>query len=70
MTGVDSSVMRTRAFDKNRKQNEAQNTRAEPAHKDVPLVELMDLRLHACQVRVAVGDSGLCCCICVTRSER
>ena len=43
MTGVDSSVMRTRAFDKNRKQNEAQNTRAEPAHKDVPLVELMDL---------------------------
>ena len=21
--------------------------------------------LHACQVRVTFGDSGLCCCICV-----
>ena len=24
------------------------------------------LFLHACQVRVTVGDSGLCCCTCVT----
>ena len=27
---------------------------------------LCTLYLHACQVRVAVGDSGLCCCSCVT----
>ena len=25
--------------------------------------------LHACQVRVTVGDSGLCCCTCVTYLE-
>ena len=30
---------------------------------DVPLVEFM---YFACQVRVTVGDSGLCCCTCVT----
>ena len=24
------------------------------------------LYLHVCQVRVTVGDSGLCCCTCVT----
>ena len=23
----------------------------------------------ACEVRVAVGDSGLCCCVCVTSFE-
>ena len=28
------------------------------------------LYLHACQVRVTVGDSGLCCCACVTYFER
>ena len=32
----------------------------------VPLVGLMYLVfLLACQVRVTVGDSGLCCCVCV-----
>ena len=25
--------------------------------------------LHACQVRGTVGDSGLCCCACVTSFE-
>ena len=25
--------------------------------------------LHACQVRVTVGDSGLCCCTCVAYFE-
>ena len=30
---------------------------------------LYTLYLHACQVRVTVGDSGLCCCICVTYFE-
>ena len=39
-------------------------------YEDVPLVELCTLCLHACQVRVTVGDSGLCCCICVTYFER
>ena len=29
---------------------------------------LRTLYLHACQVRVTVGDSGLCCCTCVTYS--
>ena len=37
--------------------------------EDVPLVELCTLYLHACQVRVTVGDSGLCCCTCVTHFE-
>ena len=27
---------------------------------------LCTLYLHACQVRVTVGDTGLCCCTCVT----
>ena len=31
---------------------------------------LCTLYLHACQVRVAVGDSGLCSCACVTSFER
>ena len=35
-----------------------------------PLVEFITLYLHACQVRVTVGDSGLCCCTCVTYFER
>ena len=34
--------------------------------EDVPLVEFMYIYLYACQVRVTVGDSGLCCCVCVT----
>ena len=35
--------------------------------EDVPVVELMYL---VCQVRVTVGDSGLCCCAYVTCFER
>ena len=31
---------------------------------------LYTLYLHACQVRVTVGDSGLCCCTCVKYLER
>ena len=31
---------------------------------------LRTLYLHAFQVRVAVRDSGLCCCTCVTTFER
>ena len=31
---------------------------------------LCSLYLHACQVRVTVGDSGLCCCTCVTYFQR
>ena len=27
------------------------------------------ISLHACQVRVTVGDSGLCCCACVMYFE-
>ena len=34
------------------------------------LVELSTLYLHACQVRVTVGNSGLCCCVYVTSFER
>ena len=38
---------------------------------DVPVVEFTyTLYLHACHVRVTVGDSGLCCCTCVTYFER
>ena len=29
-------------------------------------ISLCTLYLHTCQVRVTVGDSGLCCCICDT----
>ena len=69
MIGVDSSVMWTQAFDKNLKQSEAHSNRVESIHKDVHLVELCTLYLHKCQVRVTVGDSGLCCCTCVAYSE-
>ena len=31
---------------------------------------LCTLCLHACQVRVTLGDSSLCCCIYVTDFER
>ena len=34
------------------------------------LWSLCTLYLHACQVRVTVGDSGLCCCTCVMSIER
>ena len=30
---------------------------------------LCTLYLHACQVRGIVGDSGLCCCVCVRSFE-
>ena len=33
-------------------------------------VSLFTLYLLACQVRVTIGDSGLCCCVCVTSFER
>ena len=36
-------------------------------HEDVPLLEFKYL---VCHMRVAVGDSGLCCCVCVTSFER
>ena len=32
--------------------------------KDVPVVKFMYLYLLACQVRVTLDDSGLCCCVC------
>ena len=38
--------------------------------EDVPLVDLCTFYLHACQVRITVGDSGLCCSICVTSFGR
>ena len=41
----------------NLKQNEAQ--------KIYLWWSLCTLYLHACQVRVTVGNSGLCCCTCV-----
>ena len=58
------------------KQNEAQSAHAESTHKGVNLCskdvtrknnnkEDATLYLQACQVRVIVGDSGLCCCVCV-----
>ena len=31
---------------------------------------LCTLYLIACQVEVTVGDSGLCCCVCVTSFQR
>ena len=31
---------------------------------------LCPLYLHACQVSIAIGNSGLCCCVCVTSFER
>ena len=39
------------------------------ACQDVPLAELCTLHLLAFQVRVAVGDSGLCCRVCVVSFE-
>ena len=37
----------------------------------LPPVEFMYLVFtRICQVRVTVGDSGLCCCACVTSFER
>ena len=30
---------------------------------------LCTLYLHACQVQVTLGDSGLCCCNCMTSFE-
>ena len=32
-------------------------------------MNLVFSNLHTCQVRVTVGDSGLCCCTCVTYFE-
>ena len=33
------------------------------------LIDCCTLYLRACQLRVTVGDSGLCCCVCVTSFE-
>ena len=33
-------------------------------------MELCTLYLLACHVRITVGVSGLCCCVCVTSFER
>ena len=41
--------------------------------EDAGLVEflyLIKLYLHACQVKVTAGDSGVCCCVCMTSFER
>ena len=65
----------------NLKQNEAQSARAELKHKGVnwrsKYVHKYNNKrpqpptcLHACQVRVTVADSDLCCCTCVTYFER
>ena len=44
-------------------------TQTRERKKDVHLVELRPLYLHACQVRVTLGDSGLCSCASVTSFE-
>ena len=31
-------------------------------------VSLVEFKYLACQMRVTVGDSGVCCCVCVTSS--
>ena len=41
----------------------------DPFLEDVPLVQFMYLVFTSCQMRVTVGDSGLCCCACVTTFE-
>ena len=48
-------------------------TSTDPFHyEDVPLVEFMYLvgLFTRVQVRLTVGDSGLCCCVCVTSFKR
>ena len=39
---------------------------------NVPVVELINVPciLLACQVRITVGDSGLCCCVCMASFDR
>ena len=37
---------------------------------EVHLVEIYTLHLLSCQLRIAVGDLGLCCCVYVTSLER
>ena len=44
------------------------DVRQELTFEDVLLMNLCTLYLHACQVRVTVGDSGLCC-TCLTYFE-
>ena len=41
-----------------------------PFLQDVPLVEFLYLVFTHIQLRVTVGDSGLCCCVRVTSFER
>ena len=35
-----------------------------------PMEFLCTLYLLACQLRVTAGDSGFCCCVCVTSFQR
>ena len=49
----------------NLKQNEAQNASAESTNRMFLWWSLCTLYLHARQVRVTTGNSGLCCCTCV-----
>ena len=70
---TDRQTQRQRERDRERQRE--RNTHEKHLYKcieDVPLVEwsLCTLYLLACQVRVTVGDSGLCCCVCVTSLER
>ena len=53
----------------NLKQNEAQSARAESTQKGVSARNTYQ-NYHACQVRVTVGDSDLCCSSYVTYFER
>ena len=50
-------------------QNLKQN-RSQSARQMYLWWSLCSLCLLACQVRVSIGDSGLCCCVCVTSFER
>ena len=50
----------------NLKQNEAKSAHAESTQSMYLWWSLCTLYLLACQVKAIVGDSGLCCCVCVT----
>ena len=48
-----------------KRETDRQRQRLRQREEAVPLVELCVLYLHACLVRVTIGDSDLCCCTCV-----
>ena len=54
----------------NLKQTEVQNAHAESAQMMCPWLSLYTLYLHACQVSVTVGDSGLFVAVLVGRVSR